>query len=187
TTSCPYSTLFRSLEEVPMRVFTFEVNSYGSLYSQQFMQDWAAANSGIYSLATTIGDLEMGHDRVSCVLDSPKHYRVEPKSSSEAEWEEASDWAVTELERAQELGLIPDALAGSDLTGNITRAEFSAVAVRAYESLSGEETVPIAENPFTDTDDPDVLKAFNSDLAVGISDTEFEPDTLLNREQAATI
>lgn len=38
-----------------------------------------------------------------------------------------------------------------------------------------------------DTDGPEVLKAFNTELAVGISAMEFAPDQLLNWEQAATI
>lgn len=73
------------------------------------------------------------------------------------------------------------------MTGPITRAEFAAVAVKVYETLTGQEAVPAAVNPFTDTDDAEVLKAFNTELAVGISPTEFAPARLLNREQAATI
>lgn len=102
-------------------------------------------------------------------------------------WSRASDWAVDELELASRLQLIPAVLVGADLTGQITRAEFAAVAVRLYENLSGVAAESAAHNPFTDTDDLDVLKAFNTDLAVGISPTLFNPDALLNREQAATI
>ncbi|MBE6031410.1 MAG: hypothetical protein E7225_07450, partial [Clostridiales bacterium] len=58
---------------------------------------------------------------------------------------EASAWAKEELARADELGLIPDCLVGKDLREDITRAEFAAVAVKVYESLSGEKAVPIAE------------------------------------------
>jgi len=83
--------------------------------------------------------------------------------------------------------VIPDALRGADLTRPITRAEFAAVAVRVYEQLVGEPAEAAAENPFTDTDDREVLKAFHPGLAVGISATLFDPDALLNREQAATI
>lgn len=179
--------VWRALERTRLRIFTFEVNSYGSLHSQQYMQDWALANSGHYALATTIGDLEMGHDRAACLLSAPKHYRVSAKSSSEVAWESASAWAEPELDRAVQLDLIPDALKDSDLTGFITRAEFAGVAVKVYEKLAGVTAEPASENPFVDTDDPDVLRAFNMDLAVGISETEFEPGALLNREQAATI
>jgi hypothetical protein len=102
-------------------------------------------------------------------------------------WERASSWASPELARADALGLIPDAIRGRDMTRSITRAEFAAVVVRVYESLSGTTAVPASANPFTDTADPDVLKAFEEDLAVGVAPDRFDPDALLNREQAATM
>ena len=46
---------------------------------------------------------------------------------------------------------------------------------------------PAAKNPFTDTSDPEVLKALNVGITNGLSEMEFAPDKLLNREQAATM
>ena len=100
---------------------------------------------------------------------------------------EASDWAQEELARADELGLIPDCLEGEDLTQDITRAEFAAVTVKAYEALSGTSALPAVTNPFTDTTDIEVLKAYNVGITNGTSATEFSPNALLNREQAATM
>ena len=100
---------------------------------------------------------------------------------------EASEWAQEELARADELGLIPDCLDGADLTADITRAEFAAVAVKVYEALSGTAALPNTVNPFTDTSDIEVLKAYNLGITNGTSATEFSPDALLNREQAATM
>ena len=97
-----------------------------------------------------------------------------------------SAWAQGELEKANELGLIPDSLKGADLTKPITRAEFAAVAVKVFENLSGTKTTPSAANTFTDTKDSEVLKAHNTGLMVGVSDDKFDPNALLNREQAAT-
>ena len=99
----------------------------------------------------------------------------------------ASDWAQGELARAEELGLIPDCLEGADLTADITRAEFAAVTVKAYEALSGTAAIPAVTNPFTDTSDLEVLKAYNVGITNGTSATEFSPNALLNREQAATM
>ena len=99
----------------------------------------------------------------------------------------ASQWALTELAEADRLGLIPDSLKNADLTQPITRAEFAAVSVKVYEALSGEEASPAADNPFTDTNDGEVLKAYQLGLTTGTSATTFHPDTLLNREQAATM
>jgi len=100
---------------------------------------------------------------------------------------EASDWAKEELARADELGLIPDCLEGADLTRPITRAEFAAVGVKVYEALAQTAAVPAAANPFTDTTDAEVLKAYNVGITDGVAADKFAPDTLLNREQAATM
>lgn len=104
-----------------------------------------------------------------------------------APWSNASSWATEELGKADELGLIPDRLRGADLTKPITRAEFAAVSVKVYEALAGVPALPAVTNPFTDCDDIEVLKAYNVGVTVGTSPTEFSPDQLLNREQAATM
>ena len=101
---------------------------------------------------------------------------------------EASDWAKEELARADALGLIPDCLVGADMTKSITRAEFAAVSVKVYEALTGETAIAASENPFTDTTDAEVLKAYNTGITAGTGDgTTFSPDAILNREQAATM
>ena len=101
---------------------------------------------------------------------------------------EASDWAQEELARADELGLIPDCLDGADLTRPITRAEFAAVSVKVYENLANGPALPAVTNPFTDTSDIEVLKAYNAGITNGTGDgTTFSPNALLNREQAATM
>lgn len=100
---------------------------------------------------------------------------------------QASDWAKTELEKADALGLIPEILDGTDLTKKITRAEFAAVAVRVYEKLSGMSAEPTENNPFTDTNDVEVLKAYNIGAVNGTSEVTYEPSELLNREQAAAM
>ena len=99
----------------------------------------------------------------------------------------ASEWAVAELERAEELGLIPDCLDGADLTADITRAEFAAVAVKVYEALANGKAIPAVINPFTDTNDVEILKAYNIGAVNGTSATTYSPNDLLNREQAATM
>ena len=83
--------------------------------------------------------------------------------------------------------MIPDRLKSEDLIKPITRAEFAAVAVKAYEALSGVEAMPGDHNPFTDTDDVEVLKAYNVGITAGVATDKFDPDAILNREQAATM
>ncbi|MDO4552132.1 MAG: S-layer homology domain-containing protein [Bacillota bacterium] len=104
----------------------------------------------------------------------------------EEEWT-ASSWAKAELAEADALRLIPERLQNADLTQDITRAEFAAVAVKAYEALSGTAAIPAVNDPFTDCKDAEVLKAYNIGAVNGTSATTFTPDALLNREQAATM
>jgi len=100
---------------------------------------------------------------------------------------EVSEWASDEIEEAYDKELIPDILVGEDLTQPITRAEFAAVSVKTYELMANTETLPAVNNPFTDTNDVEVLKAYNTGITKGVSATEFNPDAFLNREQAATM
>lgn len=98
-----------------------------------------------------------------------------------------SDWAKEEINRAESCGLIPASLQNTDLRQPINRAEFAAVAVRVYEALAGTKAVPSGINPFTDTNDQEVLKAYGIGTVNGMTATTFEPYTLLNREQCATM
>lgn len=110
-----------------------------------------------------------------------------PFTLSGAADNKSSDWAGTTVQKAEELDLIPGILKGADLTKPITRKEFAAICVKLYEKLSGELATPAATNPFTDTKDAEVLKAYNADITSGISADKFGPDIILNREQAATM
>ena len=100
-----------------------------------------------------------------------------------------SGWANEQKipEKAMEYELIPDSLKGMDWTKPITRAEFAAACVKLYENLTGTKTTPISPNPFTDTSDPEVLKAVSVDITNGMSPTTFSPNDLLTREQMATM
>lgn len=98
-----------------------------------------------------------------------------------------SGWSRDELESAYTYNLVPENLVGEDLTKPITRLEFAAVSTKVYENLSGVAALPAVVNPFTDCKDIEMLKAYNLGISVGISDTSFNPQGLLNREQAATM
>lgn len=102
-------------------------------------------------------------------------------------WSNASSWATAELKKANDAGLIPDILKGADMTGPITREEFAELAVKLYEQTTGNASVPASPNPFTDTVNPQILKAFNLGITTGTSATTFAPKDLTNREQVATM
>lgn len=103
-------------------------------------------------------------------------------------WSAASAWATGELKKAEEYGLIPDSLKGQDLTKSITREEFTEVSLLMYQKATGiTDTTPYSPNPFTDTENAQVLKAFKLGIAKGFSTTEFKPKDLINREQVAAM
>jgi hypothetical protein len=102
-------------------------------------------------------------------------------------WSNASAWATSELQKADDAGLIPDILQGADMTKPITREEFAELAVLLYEKTTGESSAPFSPNPFTDTVNTQVLKAFALGITTGTSTTTFEPNLVINREQCATM
>jgi len=99
----------------------------------------------------------------------------------------ASTWAEAELKKANELGLIPDILQGADMTKPITREEFCELAVLLYEKVGGTTAATAPSNPFIDTTNSQILKAYALGITTGISTTTFSPKTLINREQCATM
>ncbi|HEX2945318.1 MAG TPA: S-layer homology domain-containing protein [Clostridia bacterium] len=102
-------------------------------------------------------------------------------------YSDASKWAVPELKKASELELIPDILKGADMTKPISREEFAELAVLLYEKTAQKTATPVSPNPFKDTKNPQILKAFTIGITDGTSATTFSPKTLINREQCAAM
>lgn len=72
-----------------------------------------------------------------------------------------------------------------DMTQNMTREEFVKPIVRLYEKKYG--TIKVTGNPFTDSSDIYVKKAFYAGLVSGVGNNMFAPKSVLTREQSATI
>jgi len=102
-------------------------------------------------------------------------------------WSAASAWATAELKKADDAGLIPGILKGADLTKPITREEFCELALLLYEKTTGKTPAPASPNPFTDTKNAQVLKAFALGITKGTSDTTFSPKNLITRQECATM
>lgn len=92
-----------------------------------------------------------------------------------------SEWAEPELVEAYEEGLTYPGVM-YDYGREITREEFCVIAVKLYEKLSG-ETAVAGDNPFVDTDNPDILKAYALGIVKGISATEFAPSWNITRQE----
>ncbi len=103
---------------------------------------------------------------------------------------EVSDWAKEEIEEAYKEDLIPEVLIGEDLTKKIDRAEFASISVQLYEELSGNRASD-NKNPFMDIKGSkcfdEIVKAYNLGITAGVTDNTFEPETLITREQLATM
>lgn len=98
-----------------------------------------------------------------------------------------SDWSTQTLFQAYENSLIPEILMEEDLTLPVYRDEFASVALKLYEAFTGTVVPTATINPFTDTTDPDVLKAYSLGIVNGKSETTYGPRDKLTREQAATM
>ena len=97
---------------------------------------------------------------------------------------EPSDWAVNEVD--YDAARFLEAAMGEDVdyAKSITREEFAVIALYLYASASGMELPEMSvENPFTDCNNPLVVTAYGLGLVKGVSETEFNPEASVTREQ----
>ena len=94
-----------------------------------------------------------------------------------------SEWAKPELEAMASEGLIPDSVMDSDMRSGITRLEMCHTAVLACEKLTGKELPMPETNPFNDTTDPAVAKAYLAGIVSGYGDGTYRPDKTLTRAE----
>ena len=98
--------------------------------------------------------------------------------------DQPSSWAAEQVNAAISAGLVPEALQAG-YTSTATRAQFCALAVELYETVTGSEIAERAE--FTDTTDVNVQKMAGLGVINGVGNGQFNPSGQLTREQAATI
>ncbi len=98
------------------------------------------------------------------------------------DYSSASSWAVEELKKAEEYQLVTDKVK-NNLKQDITRDEFCSIAVKLYETLSGKKALPAITNPFKDTLDSDILKAYELGIVKGVSADSFAPNNKITRQE----
>jgi len=98
---------------------------------------------------------------------------------------QVSGWATEVVERAYAEGFIPVTLGISDYTQPISREKFCELAM-ALLTKCGIQAESV-EEPFADTDSTTVAALYNLGIINGKSETEFAPNDLLSRQEAATI
>ncbi len=96
-------------------------------------------------------------------------------------FEGVPNWALMEITSMDRLGLIPEELAYSDMSDIITREEMCSIVVSAYEEVSGYEAPMPASDPFTDTQNEDVSKAYALGIVQGDGLGTFRPEGNLTR------
>ncbi len=106
-------------------------------------------------------------------------------SEKTLDWSKASSWAAATMQRAVDAGLLPGILKGADMTKPITREEFCELAVLLYEVSTAQSAMPAAHNPFSDTQNQQILKAYDLGITSGISADTFSPGAFISREQMA--
>lgn len=106
-----------------------------------------------------------------------------------------ASWAVQEVEKAIGMQLIPEDMQG-DYYKAITREEFCILAIKMIEIKSNmniENYITArglemsSDSPFTDCSNKNVMAASVLNIVNGTSDTTFDPDSQLTREQAAKV
>lgn len=110
-----------------------------------------------------------------------------PADTTTCSGEKVDAWAKELVDAAIGEMLMPSHLQGTDLRQSITRTQFAALAVELYISMGGASVPLPTENPFTDTQDPQVLQAYALGLTSGVGEGIFGADQTLTREQAATM
>ncbi|SCG84434.1 putative lipoprotein yafL [Proteiniborus sp. DW1] len=97
-----------------------------------------------------------------------------------------SEWAKIHIEKAKGNNLIPETLQ-SRYRANITREEFCQVVINLYEALSGKEGILPEKNPFTDTKNTQILKAYQLGIVKGKGNGKFDPYNTITREEISVM
>ncbi|MHB9093400.1 MAG: S-layer homology domain-containing protein, partial [Eubacteriales bacterium] len=93
----------------------------------------------------------------------------------------ASAWAVPQIQQAYEYGLTyPDIM--TDFKKPITREEFCTIVVKLYGKLTN-QTVTAGSSPFTDTTNPEIIKAYQLEIVKGTGAGKFSPDLNITRQE----
>ena len=112
-----------------------------------------------------------------------------------------SAWAKDYMRTAIENDLVPSYLLNIDFTKPITRAQFCALAVQTYQSITGEtltddkydndgylhEVGVVFDDIYDNALWQDIEKAYSLGVINGYGNNKFGPDDTITREQSATI
>ncbi len=101
-------------------------------------------------------------------------------------YQNASSWAIPELDRAAQYGFITSSISAR-MNAPITREELCEVIMKMYERLEGKVDVIDEYDTFSDTKNSYILQAYKLGIVNGIGNGKFAPKELTNREQVAAM
>ncbi len=99
---------------------------------------------------------------------------------------EPSSWAKPEIDAARAKGLIIEE-ADKNYQSAITRGLFCKLIVHLIEQQSVKPIEIVIANPFNDTDNEEIIKAFQLGIVKGVSATQFASEKLINRQEVAVM
>lgn len=144
------------------------------------------SNVGIQEVEITAMDYKGGSASIKVyvlVNDGLIFYLPEPDKDKTINLNGASIDVVSELLDAYNNNLLISRLAGS-YDQNTTREEFCELVMRFYYEAGGKEISKLPKNPFIDTKNPDVLKAYSIGAMKGVGKGRFAPGESITRLQA---
>jgi len=156
----------------------FYVTDEGELYT------WGRNNSSQLGIADS--EKSSQEPEPIKILDSIDNeedgqYSTDPLGGS-------SSWALEELNKLYSLELLPPMLWGR-YRQNTTRAEFAGVLVNLYETVKKKTITYPSTSNFEDIDnhayETEIRKAYEIELVAGVSETRFNPEGNITREEAA--
>ena len=101
-------------------------------------------------------------------------------------YENVSNWAKDSVMQMEQMNLIPDSVKYSSMTGHITRADMCTIVMNTYKNLWGitdADMGPVDYNPFTDTNDLDVINCYRLEIVNGDGNGKFRPNDPITRQE----
>ena len=95
-----------------------------------------------------------------------------------------ASWAAEAVNAMDGMGLVPNAVKASPMDGIITRQNMCKMIMLTYKQMMGvsDSDLGTPEDPFSDTDDLDVLNACRLGIVNGRGDGTFAPDEPITRQ-----
>jgi hypothetical protein len=161
--------------------YYFRVRLVYPYYENEASEEYVTALSPFSEIVSIGKDSASGKEAAS--MEAPENNEASPRIP--ALYNGASSWAVAELDKAVDYGFVPDSIR-DNMAGYITREEFSEIAVRLYEKLTG-VTAEYSQEPFSDTTNPEISKAYELGIVKGVGGGKFAPGNPITRQEISVM